>query len=407
MRMTLAATSGPVLTAAKLESANGYSCRVLAGAGALDQCGDAVRRLAGQAPGAIVFQTESFLRVWARAYVGRGDGDDLTTVMVYRGETLAGIVPVEITSRGLVTTARLAGAPVGQYDDVLIDPAADPADVVEAALAALRRDRGVDLLLLTRVRSDGALARGCRRFVELGPPEEAPYADLGEAGADAFMASLKGRVRRQQSKRKRQLAELGMCEYAQAAGPEEAAQWMREALALKREWLRRSGRLSQAFMDRQTADHLIAAAREGAGGPIAPVEPGRSRLVMSRLTVAGRTAALEVGFLCRDAYHFYLGTFAPEFAPYGAGNVLTENVVRACAEGGMRRYDMLAPDSRNKREWANGSVAVKDMVLPLSAPGRLYALVVHRTLRPALRRAFYALPENLRARIAGRLLAVW
>ncbi len=239
------------------------------------------------------------------------------------------------------------------------------------------------------------------------PPEEAPYAELGDGGADAYMTSLKGRVRRQQSKRKRQLAEIGACEYAQAASPEEAAAWMHEALALKREWLRQSGRLSQAFMDDKTADLLVAAARQGAGGPIAPVEPGHSRVVMSRLTVGGKTAAFEVGFLCGGAYHFYLGTFVPEFAQYGAGNVLTESVIRACAEGGMRRYDMLAPDSRNKREWATGSVTVKDMVLPLSTAGRLYAFLVHRTLRPAMRRAFYALPENLRTRIAGRLLAIW
>ncbi len=403
--MTFAATSGPALTAPKLESADKYSSRVLVGAGVLDQYRDAVRCLAAQAPGAIVFQTESFLGAWSRAYVG--DGDGLKVVLVHRGDLLAGIVPVEVASRGLVTTARVAGAPVGQYDDVLVDPSADPAEVVDAACAALRRDCGVDLVLLTRVRSDSALAKGCRHSVELGSPEEAPYAELGEGGADAFMASLKGRVRRQQTKRKRQLADLGECEYAQAAGPAEAAEWMREALALKREWLRLSGRLSQAFMDRQAADLLMAAAREGAGGPIEPVEPGRSRLVMSRLTVGGKTAALEVGFVCRDAYHFYLGTFAPEFAKYGAGNVLTEAVVRACAEGGMRRYDMLAPDSRNKREWANGSVAVTDMALPLSGPGRLYALVVHQTLRPTVRLLFYLLPERARSLIAGRLLAAW
>ncbi len=127
--------------------------------------------------------------------------------------------------------------------------------------------------------------------------------------------------------------------------------------------------------------------------------------MVSRLAVNGKTAALEAGFVCHDTYHFYLGAFAPEFAKFGPGNVLTELIIHACADGGIRRYDMLAPDSRAKREWATGSVSVADMALPLTPIGRLDAAIVHQRLRPTARHMFYMLPERVRAVIADRVLA--
>ena len=96
-------------------------------------------------------------------------------------------------------------------------------------------------------------------------------------------------------------------------------------------------------------------------------------MVVSRLTLDGRTAAIEMGFRHRDTYHLYLGAFAPEFAQLGPGNVLTERMLGWCAENGIMRYDMLAPRSRNKAEWQSGEVGVVDFALPMTWRGRLYA----------------------------------
>ncbi|MEX0853350.1 MAG: GNAT family N-acetyltransferase [Bauldia sp.] len=402
--MTVAAAADVAVGAAGLDSARGLSARVLTDADAIDAHLAAWRGLAEAARGFVVFQTADFVASWSRVFLA--EKANLKVVLVYRDNTLAGLIPVEIRRRGMVTTARLAGAPVGQYDDVLIAPTADPASVVAAACEALRKEHGVDVVLLTRVRSDSALAAAESRSVAIGAPEQAPYADLGEDGAEAFMATLKKRVRRQLAKRQRQLAELGPCAFAQAADPDEAADWMRQALELKRDWLRRSGKLSRAFIDRRTAEFLIEAARAGARPREAAAPADGSRLILSRLTVGGRTAALEVGFVCRDTYHLYLGAFAPEFARFGPGNALTEAVVQACVEVGIRRYDMLAPDSRNKREWATDSVSVVDLALPLSGLGRLYVLIVHQALLPTARRLFYLLPVRLRSLIAARTLAL-
>ncbi len=399
--MTLAATVRSAVSVARPDTPDLITARIAVHPTDIGGPGDSWLRLASVTRGSAVFQTENFISAWSPVF-SRGR-NQLRIVLVQRGEAVVGLLPVWIERGRLVTTARIAGAPVGQYDNVLIDPTADVGRVVDAACEALRAECGVDLLLLARVREDSALRATSRRPVRLGT-ETAPYAALDGGGADAFMATLKSRVRRQQAKRKRQLAEIGTCEFAQASDPDEAAEWMTQAIRLKRGWLCQTGRLSQAFVDPRTVELLIAAAREGAGQTDEATSPGHSRVVVSRLTVDGRTAAIEVGFVCRDTYYFYLGTFAPEFAKFGPGNVLTEAIIRTCVETGIRRYDMLAPDSRSKREWANGSVEVADLALPLSAIGRLHALIVHQVWRPAARWMFYMLPNAVRSRIADRFL---
>ena len=402
--MSLATTADRAIATALPQAAEGLAVEVLTGTAALRRHMPDIRRLAQTAHTFVVFQSTDIVAGWVRAVVDE-DGR-LATVVVRQGRGIVAVIPVELRRRGGIMTARLAGTPIGQYDEVLIDPAADPARVVAAAWAALRQTSGVDVIMLGRVRRDSALWAACAGAIRLGQPDEAPYADLGDhSGGDAFVATLKDRVRRQLAKRRRQLADLGPCRFDHPATPEEAADWMRFALTMKRDWLTRTGRVSRAFASPSTSDFLVEAARAGYGPADRPVPPGGARLLMSRLTVDGRPAALEAGFLCGSSYHLYLGAFANELARFGAGNVLTEAVLRACADAGVRYYDMLAPDSRSKREWATGSVTVTDLAVPLSGVGRLAVNVVHRALLPAARRVFYRLPLPVRTALADRLLA--
>jgi CelD/BcsL family acetyltransferase involved in cellulose biosynthesis len=149
---------------------------------------------------------------------------------------------------------------------------------------------------------------------------------------------------------------------------------------------------------RETAECLGGLARALTNAHASP------RMIVSRLFLDGRTAAIEMGFHHGSAYHLYLGAFVPEFAKLGPGNVLTEKVLEWCVANGIERYDMMAPRSRNKSEWQSGEVAVLDFALPLTARGRLYEAGVLKGLAPAARQAFYALPASLRSGLAGLAL---
>jgi CelD/BcsL family acetyltransferase involved in cellulose biosynthesis len=335
------------------------------------------------------------LDAWARHFAG--DGRSLITIVVRRDGEAVLVWPLRI-ERGLVRIASTAGAPVVQYDDILIDPACEPKAALAAALQALRKSIDVDLILLERVRSDSTLRRALGETVPLCADEAAPYADLSRGMKEVLGGQKSSRTVRQQRKRMQKFETGDGNSFAVARDPAEAEAWLAEALALKRDWLKSSGRMSRAFMQAETASCLLDLARTLFSPDASP------RAMISKLTVSGRTAAIEVGFVHRGIYHLYLGAFAPEFAKLGPGNIMTQKATEWCVSEGLQRYDMLAPRSRHKSEWQSAEVEVADFALATSMIGKVYAEAILKRVKPALRTSFYRLPAGLRSRIANASL---
>jgi CelD/BcsL family acetyltransferase involved in cellulose biosynthesis len=346
-----------------------------------------------------IFQAPDFLRIWARSFAAGAAAAGLCTLLVRNGGQPVLIWPIIIERRGTAAIARGAGSPVGQYEDVVLAPGPEGEAAIAAAFSALAESGEADLLRLDRVRDDSPLLPFLAgQSAAIGETDVAPYADLPRDGFDAFMAGVKPRVQRHQRRRARQLAELGEVRFAVAEDSATAASWMAETMVLKRRWLEETGRLSGAFIDGRTTDCMTALA----GALAAP--GGTLRLLVVRLEVGGRTAAMSAGIIGGGAYHLYIGAFHPDFARFGAGNILTERTLAWCCEAGLTRYDMLAPQARSKTDWHTGEVAVHDFAIPLTARGRLYAGLVERRLKPGLRALFYALPQPVRSAVAARAL---
>jgi len=356
------------------------------------------RDLAAAARGVTVFQTPEFIELWIATFLADNPAQ-LKTALIYDKGNLAALVPLVVGRKGPLRTARLAGFPIAQYDDLLIRPTCNPQAVLSALGKAVAADIGAQVLLLNNVRQDSILSDILKTgAIAIGKPGLAPVANFTDGNIGAFTASLKKKVRKQLAKHRRDMEAIGPLTFSVAETPEQAASWMDDALKLKRLWLHTTGRVSRAFMDQRTDNCLIAMAKGLSGAP------GPMRCVMSRLTVAGQSAAYEFGFIHRKTYHAYLGAFAPEFSRHSPGNLLTESLISRLAEGGIGRYDMLAPESRYKREWASSSVAVRNYALALSATGRIYLGIMHQTVIPAGRWLFYRMPKPLRAGLARLLV---
>ncbi len=366
---------------------------VIEGAGAYEILRDDWRRIAGLQSGALLFQTPELLATWAKHFPKQR----LATIVVRDSGRPVLIWPLAIERHVLFRIARSAGGPIGQYDDVLLHPDADVDATFDAALAALEETLRPDLLIVERARADSALRAGLRNLSPICWTEAAPYVDLSQ-GVDALLASLKPTVAKKQRKRMRRFHRQGRVRFALANDAGEAEAWLADALALKRDWLRSTGRVSRAFVRSESRNCLGELARtlwQNGSGP---------RMVVSKLTLDGRTAAFEAGFQHGGTFYLYLRAFAPELATFGPGNVLTQHMLGWCAENGMTRYDMLAPRSRNKGEWQSGEVAVLDFAMPMTPGGRFYLSAVLRRLAPALHNGFYALPARLRSVVAGLAL---
>lgn len=354
------------------------------------------RRLGEMQRGASLFQTRAMLLAWRSRFLTGGSSRTTTLIVKDHGKPVL-IWPLVVEKRFGATIVTGAGAPIAQYDDVLLDPACDAYEVVRCALDAVTEEFGTDCVLMERVREDGALCHALGGAVPVCSEEAAPYADLSQ-GAEALMATLKSRVLRQQRKRVARLHKAGTVAFEVASGPAEAEAWLREAMAMKRKWLRDTGRVSRAFVRAETEECLSDLARSLSDPDATP------RMIVGRLTLDGATAAIEMGFRDRGTYHLYLGAFEAELGSFGPGNVLTQHMLEWCAANGVTRYDMLAPRSRNKREWQSGEVAVFDFAFPTTWRGRLYVETVLKRLAPGLRRLFYAAPAPLRSALAGLAL---
>jgi CelD/BcsL family acetyltransferase involved in cellulose biosynthesis len=345
-----------------------------------------------------IFQSPDFLAIWAASFAAGAAARRLRTIVVRRAGVPVLIWPLVVGRRGPVRLAWGAGAPVGQYDGLLLDPAADAPQVLQAAYDALLGSAGIDLIRLDRVRGDSPLQPFlAERGEAVGETDFAPYADLPAAGFDAFMAGVKPRVQQHQRRRTRLLEEIGECRFAVADEPRIVAAWLNEAIALKRRWLVDTGRLSNAFVERLTTECLLALA-DGLCRPDSPTP-----MLAARFEVGGQGAAIGAGFVDSGTYHAYIGAFHPDFTRFGPGNLLTERMIAWCCARGLKRYDMLAPRARSKSEWQTGEVPVTDFALPLTASGRRYAEIIERRLKPALRGAFYTLPLPVRSALAGRI----
>jgi CelD/BcsL family acetyltransferase involved in cellulose biosynthesis len=371
-----------------------FAAEIVEGGAAYEALRAEWRRLAALQQGSILFQTPELLAVWGRHFA---DAGRLATIVVRHNQRAVLIWPLLVERRGLIRVAQGAGAPISQYDDVLLDPDCDADAALEVALAAIAENLGPDLIMLERVRADSALRGLLGDRTPISWAEAAPYVDLSE-GVSAALSKIKPSVARKQRKRVRRFGKSGEVRFEVARTAADAEAWLVEALRLKRAWLKATGRVSRAFVKCASSKCLTELARTLDGSD------GSPWMVVSKLSLDGHTTAIEVAICHRGAYHLYLRAFAPEFSGFGPGNVLTERMLGWCAANNLLRYDMLSPRSRNKSEWKSNEVAVLDFALPMTLSGRLYVGIVLKRLQPALRHIFYALPSGIRSAVAGVVL---
>ena len=344
----------------------------------------------------VLFQLPGLLAPWARHF---GKGSTKSVTIVVRNDLRPVLVwPLSIERRALVTVATGAGGPIGQYDEILIDPDYDASEVFAAALEALKANFRPDLLVLERVRADGAVRAALNEVKPICWAEGAPYSDLS-CGVAGLKKDLKTRVVRQQKKRVRRLGQEGQVAFEVASDPsiargvarrgDEPEARMAEVDRTRQPRLRapRHSRVPggddvDAGATRRVAAHdrLAALRRRPHGGDRdgvppprhLPSLPGRLRPRIRAVRPRQRADRARARLVRQERPH----------ALRHAGAAFTQQARVAVGRGGGPRLRVV-DDLR----------------------GRLYAALLKR-LGPALRDTFYALPAQLRAALAGLALRI-
>lgn len=347
-------------------------------------------------PAAAVFQSFAHIRIWAHHFVeGKHGGARLDVVIVRDRDRPVLILPTVSSRLPGLRIARIAGDPVGQYADVLIDPSRATRAAFDTAIAALKQ-RGVAAIVLRRVRDDSALLRLAAPY--LRPPvaqNAAPFVELsGFADFPAYRRALPKRVRQTLRSRRHHLEKAGEFKFEILRGAE-ARTAVAEAMDLKRKWMVQRGNVSSAFVDPATRACLLDLA-----------ESAESGAVVMRLSIGGKTAAIRYGFEYRGTHFAYLNAYDEAFANLSPGKLLMEYCVSGFSERAIGRIDMLPPAGAHKSDWCPEAVGVADYTLPLSRAGCAYAEIYWERFRPTLKKTFERMPASLRSLAAALFVRI-
>eukprot|EP01042_Synura_sphagnicola_P035402 gene35402-45346_t len=155
-----------------------------------------------------LFQRHAFLRHWCDHYLAADDR--LCLVVGRQAGRLVMLWPLERRHRLGLELARLMGAPVAQFGDILVEAGPQREHWLERGWQALRR-HGIDLVELRLVRADAALGH-CSRLGLAAPVvnQEAPFADLAlRVAPDGPSLAYPARDRSNYRRRPRRLAARG------------------------------------------------------------------------------------------------------------------------------------------------------------------------------------------------------
>lgn len=347
--------------------------QILTGDDALQSAAPAWREIERAGGAATPFQGLALARAAADVHQARGEA--LHIAVVREGGRPVVILPTVLGRFAGLRTLRFLGDPLIQYGDILATADARTHHI-GSALRSLAAAAHASLIYLRHVRHDARVAAALAACFEAVSNDAAPYVDLSREPA------RKARDERELRRFRRRLAELGDLHIAFHEG-REARTALREAIEIKRQWLKDRDLTSSVIGDRRWEDALLAASLSA-----------DSQFVVGALTIGGRTAALEVGLVHNGAWHAYLGATVAEFGKAGPGHVLMAETFDYCRQRQLRAYDLLPPQQAYKQAVARDAVAVSDFALPLDLRGRIGVNLIRQ--RPRAKRALAAMPPALR-----------
>ena len=267
---------------------------------------------------------------WPRAVERAQDGVDrgLRVLVLHEGGRPHGFMAVRKGSY----TAMPAGAPMGDYEGLVVDPAfeVDPERLVRA-LGVQRLDFS-HMLASQKAFAPHAQGRLASWVVELPEGYAAYAAERREAG-NTTLKDL-------EKKRRKVVREVGPVTFA-AKSPDRAA--LERLIELKREQFHATGQtdLFAHEWPLRLLRNLMSVSEPGFGG------------ALFTLHIGDKLAAVHFHLLGEHTVHAWMIAHEPEFERYSPGLLLFQDILRWMDKTPYDRLDLGYGDYRFKRELSN------------------------------------------------------
>ena len=286
------------------------------------------------------------------------------------------------------------GGPHSQYGNLLCEETRFGEYELGLLMTRVSEDPGCDVAvfhavpetsLLSRLLPCGSKVASCR--------DTSSVLDLSAfEDSESYLRHLGTARKRNRSRRRNRLARIGPIDFS-IIWPDDPrfADLVRRCVAMKREWLSRTGRYSTGFSIARYDDFLAG---------LTGNEATLTGACLSVLTAGETIVAIELGFLRDRHYYSYIQSCDWELRALSPGKVLMDMHVRWLIDSGVAAYDLLGNPAEYKQSWSNRVVNLNLHTLPFSWRGRIYARTWLPLLKPAVKRAYNSIPEVLRRLIA-------
>jgi CelD/BcsL family acetyltransferase involved in cellulose biosynthesis len=292
-----------------------------------------------------------------------------------------------------ISVLRWFSEPYAQYGDVICAADQPVGDWLAAALDHLRQSRAADLVYLRHIRADAQATGFLHQRCRVGHLDEgAPRLDLTPYGNDA---AYEARYTSQQRKRRKKIRKwledaMGPVSFTRLPAGAQAEAALDRAIAEKNAWLEERGRHNRIMgsnRHKEFLKHLLAR------------RDGTVETILTAITAGEKPVSWELGFRHQGSHYAYLTSHVNALTDLSPGRLHMDQSQRLALADGQKVFDLMVPYDQHKESWSSVVTPVEDYYLGLTARGRAYGKAYIDWLRPLLRRAYYAMPQDILRRL--------
>ena len=351
---------------------------------------------------------QSFNWIWAAWQENAlPKGRQLFIVVCRENDRAVLIWPLMIQGRRL---ARFLSSDRGEYRDILVERSPKVDEWFAVAFETFREQSGVDLVQLQDVHQGSYLNRyfteqcpGARRHIR-----SAPLIALDRwPDFDSYMASLPGKLRRDQRRQWRRITEEAKAEYEVVVAWENVLETLHWLYDTKLAWMSQRDLVSPSFDCDEYRNFLHHVCEDAFNN---------GSLVVSRIVSGAEIISASLSFVSPSEFTFYMFAYDERWESFSPGRLLMERNLDWAKTRGVGNFDFMHGTLTFKERWTDLSAEVTDYLVPCSATGSLLVAWYSSALRRRLlnmiwgsssARAIGNVPEPLRSIGEFILLSRW
>ncbi len=314
------------------------------------------------------------------------------------GEVTA-IWPLSLQKSGMRTSLRSLDDPFGQFAGIIAESQTEADALVRECMAHFRDSKEADGARINNVPTSGRLYRALQN-ANFKPRDktDAPYVALGEF---ADFTQLKRSRNKKSMKNLRNafnsINRSGEVLSKLHTDPQDVRTLIARTTANRLRWLADTGNTAPAFRVPGNAEIMTDCASE------LP-----HKCIGFELLLNGQSIAQQWGFLHCGRYYAYMSGISADAWSHSPGKIQLAKVIETAMElqddgAPLQSIEFLTPASPYKMVWADEKHELVTMATDFTQTGRISRIMWDDTLRPAIKKAFYALPTGLRGKLSHRM----